>query len=104
MRGASTAALAAGREAYRFTSTAGPVTLEDLFVGRGQLAVYHFMLAPDDDHICDGCASMTSVSTPSAPRPTRPSKWRSRPFDSRSFVIRTKFHSAWDEGACDHDL
>lgn len=44
---------------YRFTSTAGPVTLDDLFAGRGQLAVYHFMLAPDDDHICDGCAFLS---------------------------------------------
>ncbi|MEZ5935415.1 MAG: thioredoxin family protein [Alphaproteobacteria bacterium] len=41
---------------YRFIATRGPVTLDDLFAGRSQLAVYHFMLAPGSDHVCDGCA------------------------------------------------
>ena len=31
-------------------------TLGDLFRGRGQLAVYHFMLTPGSDNICRGCS------------------------------------------------
>src|SRR5262245_38865998 len=41
---------------YTFDTTAGRKTLADLFDRRSQLAVYHFMLAPGSDHICDGCA------------------------------------------------
>ena len=41
---------------YVFEGTDGTRTLSDLFAGRSQLAVYHFMLAPESDHICDGCA------------------------------------------------
>jgi predicted dithiol-disulfide oxidoreductase (DUF899 family) len=41
---------------YVFASRNGPRTLLDLFDGRSQLAVYHFMLAPGSDHICNGCA------------------------------------------------
>ncbi len=43
-------------EHYVFEAAEGRVTLADLFDGRSQLAVYHFMLAPGSDHICDGCA------------------------------------------------
>jgi predicted dithiol-disulfide oxidoreductase (DUF899 family) len=39
---------------YAFATPEGPRALADLFDGRGQLVVYHFMLAPD--HVCDGCA------------------------------------------------
>ncbi len=41
---------------YIFQAPDGPVSLADLFDGRSQLAVYHFMLTPGVDHICDGCA------------------------------------------------
>jgi predicted dithiol-disulfide oxidoreductase (DUF899 family) len=41
---------------YVFDTQAGPATLADFFGPRSQLAVYHFMLAPENDHICDGCA------------------------------------------------
>jgi predicted dithiol-disulfide oxidoreductase (DUF899 family) len=41
---------------YVFEGADGKWPLADLFGGRSQLAVYHFMLAPDSDHICDGCA------------------------------------------------
>jgi predicted dithiol-disulfide oxidoreductase (DUF899 family) len=43
-------------EDYVFDAPEGRVALADLFDGRSQLAVYHFMLAPGSDHICDGCA------------------------------------------------
>lgn len=42
--------------AYRFAAPGGEVALGDLFAGRSQLAVYHFMLPPEGDHICEGCA------------------------------------------------
>ncbi len=41
---------------YVFEGTRGQTTLADLFQGRSQLAVYHFMLAPASDHICPGCS------------------------------------------------
>ena len=39
---------------YVFAGPEGACTLEDLFRGRRQLAVYHFMLAPGSDHVCKG--------------------------------------------------
>ena len=41
---------------YVFDTPEGRRSLADLFDGRSQLAVYHFMLAPGSDHICDGCS------------------------------------------------
>jgi len=41
---------------YLFAEPAGECTLADLFEGRGQLAIYHFMLTPGSDHICPGCS------------------------------------------------
>ena len=43
---------------YVFQSLRGPMSLGDLFQGRSQLLVQHFMLAPGSDHICPGCAAM----------------------------------------------
>ena len=40
---------------YVFEGPEGACTLADLFRGRSQLAVYHFMLTPGSDHICKGC-------------------------------------------------
>lgn len=41
---------------YVFDSTSGKVTLADLFDGRSQLFVKHFMLAPGQDKACIGCS------------------------------------------------
>jgi predicted dithiol-disulfide oxidoreductase (DUF899 family) len=41
---------------YVFDATEGKATLTDLFDGRSQLIVYHFMLSPTSDHLCEGCA------------------------------------------------
>ena len=41
---------------YTFTGPNGEVTLSDLFAGRHQLIVYHFMLGPDDEEGCSGCS------------------------------------------------
>lgn len=41
---------------YLFDGPEGKCTLSDLFGDRSQLAIYHFMLTPDSDHICPGCS------------------------------------------------
>ncbi len=41
---------------YRFEGPDGTVSLADLFDGRRQLIVYHFMLFAGDDHRCPGCS------------------------------------------------
>jgi predicted dithiol-disulfide oxidoreductase (DUF899 family) len=41
---------------YEFDSTAGKATLADLFDGRSQLIVYHFMLAPGWQQGCSSCS------------------------------------------------
>ena len=41
---------------YVFEAPEGQCTLADLFRGRSQLAIYHFMLTPGSDHVCPGCS------------------------------------------------
>lgn len=41
---------------YVFEGPEGKCALADLFRGRSQLAVYHFMLTPGSDHVCKGCS------------------------------------------------
>lgn len=41
---------------YAFDSVEGRVSLADLFAGRSQLMVYHFMLGPGWDEGCRGCS------------------------------------------------
>ncbi|HEX3864429.1 MAG TPA: DUF899 family protein [Stellaceae bacterium] len=41
---------------YIFEGPEGHCTLADLFQGRSQLAVYHFMLTPGSEHVCKGCS------------------------------------------------
>lgn len=41
---------------YRFQSEVGEVGLADLFDGKEQLAVYHFMFGPDWDEGCPSCS------------------------------------------------
>jgi predicted dithiol-disulfide oxidoreductase (DUF899 family) len=43
-------------KSYVFEGPEGKCTLDDLFRGRSQLAVYHFMLTPGSEHICPGCS------------------------------------------------
>jgi predicted dithiol-disulfide oxidoreductase (DUF899 family) len=43
---------------YALRGPDGLATLLDLFDGRRQLIVYHFMLPPGTDHVCEGCAMM----------------------------------------------
>jgi predicted dithiol-disulfide oxidoreductase (DUF899 family) len=41
---------------YVFDAPTGPVSLADLFAGRSQLVVYHFMFAPDQEYGCKSCS------------------------------------------------
>lgn len=41
---------------YRFRAESGPVTLGELFDGRSQLIVYHFMFGPGWKEGCPGCS------------------------------------------------
>ena len=46
-------------KAYRFDTDAGSASLAELFQGRSQLLVYHFMFGPD---YAAGCASCSSIA------------------------------------------
>jgi predicted dithiol-disulfide oxidoreductase (DUF899 family) len=41
---------------YVFEGPDGECALGDLFDGRSQLAIYHFMLTPGSNHLCPGCS------------------------------------------------
>ena len=43
---------------YRFETAAGPASLRDLFGGRSQLLVYHFMFGPDYSGGCPACSAI----------------------------------------------
>ncbi len=43
---------------YRFDTDAGEVSLADLFLGRSQLLVYHFMFGPDYEAGCPSCSAI----------------------------------------------
>ena len=43
---------------YRFDTEDGQATLDDLFRGRSQLLVYHFMFGPDYKAGCPSCSSI----------------------------------------------
>ncbi|WP_248803007.1 DUF899 domain-containing protein [Pseudomonas sp. MWU13-2100] len=45
-------------KAYRFDTPAGNVSLRELFKGRSQLLVYHFMFGPDYSAGCPSCSSI----------------------------------------------
>jgi predicted dithiol-disulfide oxidoreductase (DUF899 family) len=45
-------------KAYELRGPAGPASLPDLFEGRRQLIVYHFMFGPEWEEGCDGCSMM----------------------------------------------
>jgi predicted dithiol-disulfide oxidoreductase (DUF899 family) len=43
---------------FRFETSDGTVTLADLFAGRSQLLVYHFMFGPDYEAGCPSCSAI----------------------------------------------
>ena len=54
-------------EDYRFESEDGTKTLADLFDGRSQLAVYHFMFGPPYEAGCPVCSSIADTLAPQVP-------------------------------------
>jgi predicted dithiol-disulfide oxidoreductase (DUF899 family) len=50
---------------YRFETDDGSASLADLFRGRSQLLVYHFMFGPDYTAGCPSCSSIADGSTDS---------------------------------------
>src|SRR5205085_8516659 len=49
---------------YRFETEEGTKTLADLFDGRSQLLVYHFMFGPPYEAGCPVCSSITDTLAP----------------------------------------
>ena len=43
---------------YTFSGSEGKVSLLDIFAGRKQLIIYHFMYHKEDDSFCNGCSMM----------------------------------------------
>ena len=54
-------------KAYRFETEGGPKTLGELFDGRSQLLVYHFMFGPDYDAGCPVCCSIADTLAAQVP-------------------------------------
>jgi predicted dithiol-disulfide oxidoreductase (DUF899 family) len=52
---------------YRFETEDGTETLADLFDGRSQLLVYHFMFGPPYEAGCPVCSSITDTLAPQVP-------------------------------------
>ena len=52
---------------YRFTTEDGDASLRDLFGGRSQLLVYHFMFDPDWNEGCPSCSAVTDGFAGSVP-------------------------------------
>ncbi|MBV8219055.1 MAG: DUF899 domain-containing protein, partial [Solirubrobacterales bacterium] len=52
---------------YRFETEIGPKTLAELFDGRSQLFVYHFMFGPDWTAGCPVCSSMVDTFAAQVP-------------------------------------
>src|SRR5262245_46876829 len=44
---------------YRFETDEGPASLKDLFKGRSQLLIYHYMFGPD---YTAGCATCSTIA------------------------------------------
>ena len=51
---------------YRFETDEGPASLADLFRGRSQLLIYHFMFGPDYTAGCPSCSSIADGFNPLA--------------------------------------
>jgi len=52
---------------YRFDTVNGPRNLADLFAGRSQLLVYHFMFGPPYEAGCPVCSSIADTLAPQVP-------------------------------------
>lgn len=65
---------------YRFQGTNGELSLTDLFGGRSQLIVYHFMFAAGWDEGCPGCSFLSDhIDGANQHRPPRRRRGRGFP-------------------------
>ena len=49
-------------KSYQFEGSNGALSLADVFDGRSQLIVYHFMFGPDWEEGCKSCSSGPTIS------------------------------------------
>ena len=68
-REAAGAPLGAGREGLRFETEAGTKSLAELFDGRSQLLIYHFMFGPAYAAGCTACSSIADTIDPNVGPP-----------------------------------
>jgi predicted dithiol-disulfide oxidoreductase (DUF899 family) len=59
-------------KAYRFETDEGSASLADLFKGRSQLLVYHFMFGPDYKAGCPSCSYCVTQASASSSVLTKP--------------------------------
>src|SRR5215207_6453037 len=52
---------------YSFETQAGTKSLAELFAGRSQLLIYHFMFGPPYEAGCTVCSSITDTIAPNVP-------------------------------------
>ena len=73
---------------YAFDTPEGPRSLAQLFAGKSQLIVYHFMFAPDWEQGCPGCSFLCDhvdgANLHLQHRDLRSSRWRARRWPSSS--------------------
>jgi len=85
---------------YVFDGPAGKQTLADLFAGRSQLVVQHFMFAPDWAEGCKSCSVLgrrVRAHDPASRRAAIPRWWRYRGPRLRSFAA-FKARMGWTFG------
>ena len=87
-------------KSYRFDGSDGPVTLGDLFAGRSQLIVYHFMFGPTGTRAARAAPTSPTISTgrPST-SPSATSRWsavsRAPLAEIQAFRKRMGWHFNW---------
>ena len=75
---------------YRFETDEGPAALVDLFKGRSQLLVYHFMFGPDFTAGCPSCSAIADGFAGAVTTSTRRIDYLNRsPAGSRTVVLPT---------------
>jgi len=85
---------------YTFDSTEGPSTLADLFAGRSQLMIYHFMMGPDWSEGCPSCSfwadNFNGIDVHLANRDTAFLAVSRAPLDAiQSYKIRMGWDFSW---------
>jgi predicted dithiol-disulfide oxidoreductase (DUF899 family) len=85
---------------YRFEADGGELTLSELFAGRSQLIVYHFMFAPEGEEGCRGCSFWADSFNGVAPHlggrdVTLAAVSRAPPAKLKAFAVRMGWTFPW---------